>query len=326
MAPIIEKKGVAYMRNYIIRRILQIIPVLFIASVITFSLIHLVPGCPATMMLGDDATPQAIDNLRRSMGLDRPVPIQYLDWVTDMLQGDFGRSVRDNRLVLPALLQRIPTTFELMFLSLIISLLISVPVGIISAVYQDKVIDHAGRVVALMGMAMPNFWLALLLIYWVGFRMDLLPMYGRGGPVFTSWVGFKHAILPSITLGTAGSALIMRLLRSSMLEVLRQDYIRTARSKGLRERIVIMKHALRNSVLSVITVVVVSLNSLIGGSVIVESIFSWPGMGKFTFDRFIARDIPMVMGGLMFFGLVFCLSMVLVDILYAVLDPRIRYD
>lgn len=314
------------MQTYVIRRILQVIPVLILASIITFSLIHLVPGDPATMILGEDATREDIENLRRAMGLDRPVPIQYLEWVTNILQGDFGRSLRDNRLVLPALMQLIPTTVELMLLAFLIGLSIAIPIGIISAVKQNTYFDHIGRVMALTGLSMPNFWVALLLIYWVGFRLGWLPMYGRGGPVWWSIDGFKHAILPAITLGTSQAALTMRLLRSSMLEVLRQDYIRTARSKGLIERVVIFKHALRNGLLSVATIVGLSLGTLLGGSVVIETIFSWPGVGKFTYDRFMARDIPMVMGGLMFFGLIFCLNVVLVDIIYAFLDPRIRYD
>jgi len=314
------------MNTYIIRRLLQVIPVLFIASLITFSLIHLVPGDPVAMMLGDDATPEDIAHLRRTMGLDRPLPLQYVEWVGGLLRGDFGRSIRDNREVLPTILRRIPASFELSLVSFILSLSIAIPIGIFSAVRQNTPFDHFGRVFALFGLCVPNFWMGLMLIYLVGFLWGILPMYGRVGPVLWTWEGFKHAILPAITLGTAGATLTMRLLRSGMLEVLRQDYIRTARSKGLGERVVVYKHALRNGMLSVVTVVGLSVGQLLGGSVIVETIFSWPGVGRLVFERFINRDVPMVLGALMFFGLVFCLNVVLVDIIYAFLDPRIRYD
>jgi len=312
--------------TYIIRRLLQVIPVLLIASIITFSLMHLVPGDPVIMMLGDDATAEDIAHMRRIMGLDRPIPVQYVEWMGGLFRGDFGRSLRDNREVLPTIISRIPASFELSLVSLIISLGIAIPIGIISAVKQNTWFDHFGRFFALFGLCVPNFWMGLMLIYIVGFLLGWLPLYGRAGSVFTSWTGFKHSLLPAITLGTAGATLTMRLLRSGMLEVMRQDYIRTARSKGLSERIVIYKHALRNGLLSVITVVGLSIGQLLGGSVIVETVFSWPGVGRLVFERFINRDVPMVMGSMMFFGLVFCLNIVLVDIMYAFLDPRIRYD
>ncbi len=314
------------MNTYIIRRLLQVIPVLLIASIITFSLMHLVPGDPVIMMLGDDATAEDIAHMRRIMGLDRPIPVQYVEWMGGLFRGDFGRSLRDNREVLPTIISRIPASFELSLVSLIISLGIAIPIGIISAVKQNTWFDHFGRFFALFGLCVPNFWMGLMLIYIVGFLLGWLPLYGRAGSVFTSWTGFKHSLLPAITLGTAGATLTMRLLRSGMLEVMRQDYIRTARSKGLSERIVIYKHALRNGLLSVITVVGLSIGQLLGGSVIVETVFSWPGVGRLVFERFINRDVPMVMGSMMFFGLVFCLNIVLVDIMYAFLDPRIRYD
>ena len=317
------------MTAYIIRRLLQVIPVLFVASLITFSLMILVPGDPAMMMLGEGAGEEELQHLRETMGLDQPIHVQYADWVTDLLQGDFGRSVRDNRLVLPTILSRIPASFELSFLAFIVSMGIAFPVGLISAVKSNTIFDHLGRVFAIFGISAPNFWLGLILIFVVGYILDILPMYGRVGPtlsVFYSWEIFKHAILPAITLGTAGAALTMRLLRSGLLEELESDYVRTARSKGVSERVVVLKHALRNGVLAVVTVVGLRLGRLLSGSVIVETIFSWPGVGRLVFNRFINRDIPMVMGSLMFYGLIFCLNIVLIDILYAILDPRIRYD
>ncbi len=317
------------MNTYIIRRLIQVIPVLFIASIITFSLMHLVPGDPVAMMLGEDATQADIEHLRRVMGLDRPIPVQYVEWMGGILQGDFGRSLRDNREVLPTIISRIPASFELSLVALVISMALAIPIGILSAVRQNTPLDHAGRVIALFGLCVPNFWMGLMLIYLVGFLWGILPLYGRVGPPFAvlyNWESFTHSILPAITLGTAGATLTMRLLRSGMLEVLRQDYIRTARSKGLSEKVVVYKHALRNGVLSVITVVGLNIGQLLGGSVIVETVFSWPGVGRLVFERFIERDIPMVMGTMMFYGLVFCLNIVIIDIMYAYLDPRIRYD
>ncbi len=306
------------MQTYILKRLLQAIPVLFIVTLIVFSLLHFLPGCPAANILGEEATGAQIERLRETMGLNRPIYIQYLEWVGGILRGDFGTSLRDGREVFPTLMRRLPATLHLVLASLFISTLIGIPVGVISAVRQNSLLDSFSRVFALLGVSIPNFWLGLMLILLFSYHLGWLPASGRGT--------LAHLIMPSIALGTASAGLITRLTRSSMLEVIRTDFIRTARSKGLIERRVIYGHALKNALLPVTTIVGLQMGYRLGGSLITEAVFAYPGIGHFTYERLLARDMPVVMGNLFLFALMFILINLLTDITYGFLDPRIRYD
>ncbi len=306
------------MHFYIIRRLLQAIPVLLIVTIIVFSLLHFLPGCPASSILGEEASSADIQRLREAMGLNRPVYIQYLDWVSGLIQGDFGTSLRDGREVFPTLMRRLPATIHLLIFSMIISISIGIPVGVLSAVKQNSPLDYFSRVFALLGISIPNFWLGLMLMLLFAYYLQWLPPSGRGT--------IANLIMPSIALGTSSAGLITRLTRSSLLEVIRTDYIRTARSKGLRERKVIYGHALKNALLPVTTVIGLQMGYRLGGSIVTEAVFSYPGIGNFTYQRLLSRDMPVVMGNLFLFASMFVVINLITDITYGFLDPRIRYD
>ena len=305
------------MYTYILRRLLQLIPVLLSLTILVFALVNLTPGDPAIVMLGEEATAEELARLREQMGLDRPWPLRYLDWFTGIIVGDWGTSYRDARSVLPTLLGFFPATLTLVLTSMLLSVGVGVTVGVASAVRQDSWVDHTARIGAFLGLSMPNFWLGVMLILLFSYHLRLLPGTGHGT--------LAHLILPTITLGTSGMATITRITRSSLLEVIRQDYIRTARSKGLAERSVVYKHALRPALTSVLTVVGLQLGARLGGTVVVESVFGYPGLGRFAFQRMLQRDYPMIMGNLLLFATMFCLVNLLVDVAYAFADPRIRY-
>ena len=294
------------------------IPIVLGVTIVVFSILHLAPGCPTTLMLGDHASPEAIEELRNRLGLDDPIPVQYFRWLSGVVRGDFGRSIHTRQLVGEMILQRLPATIELALTAMILSLLIAIPVGIISAVKQYSIFDHAGMVGALLGVSMPVFWQGLMMILIFSFLLGWFPISGRGG--------LEHLILPAITLGTSQAALVARLTRSSMLEVIRQDYVTTARSKGLVERIVIIKHALKNALIPVVTIVALQLPVLFGGAVITETVFAWPGMGRLIVTSIFTRDFPVVQAAVLIMAMIVILCNLLADILYIVLDPRIRYD
>lgn len=306
------------MHKYIIKRLFQAIPVLFIVTLIVFSLMFIIPGCPARTILGEEATMEEITNMREVMGLNRPIFIQYFDWVYRLIQGDFGVSYQDGRQVLPTLINRLPATIELLLGSLIVSIAIGVPIGILSAIRRNSLVDAIGRIFALLGISMPNFWVALMLILFFSYHLQWLPATGRGT--------FAQLIMPSIALGTASAGIITRLMRSTMLEIIGHDYIRTAKAKGLRGSTVIYKHALKNSLLPVITVIGLQMGYRLGGSVITEAVFAYPGIGRFAYQRLMQRDFPMIMGNLFLFALMFIVINIITDIFYGFLDPRIRYD
>ncbi|MEN1760617.1 nickel ABC transporter permease [Anoxynatronum sibiricum] len=306
------------MHIYIMKRLLQAIPVIFLVTVLTFSLVHLVPGDPALMRAGEDATAEQVEAIREAMGLNEPIHKQYIKWVSGIVRGDMGYSLQDGRPVFSTLIQRLPATMKLVMASFIVSIGIGVPVGILSAVKQNTFADSFARVFALLGISMPNFWMGLMLMLIFSYSLRMLPASGSGT--------LAHLIMPAIALGMPGAGIITRLTRSSMLEVMKQDYIRTARAKGLRRQLVIYKHALKNAMLPVVTVIGVQLGSRLGGSVIVESIFAYPGIGRFAYTRLLARDYPMIMGNLFIFAMIFILINLITDILYGFLEPRIRYD
>jgi len=306
------------MYTYIGRRLLQLIPVLLGISVIVFALINLTPGDPVAILLDQDATQDEIARLREQLGLDLPWWQRYIQWVGGIVTGDWGESFRDGRAVLPTLIGFMPATIELVIASMALSVGVGVTAGVISAVHQDSWFDHFTRVGAFLGISMPNFWVGIMLILVFAYYIGWLPASGRSG--------IENIILPAVTLGTSGMATITRITRSSMLEVIRQDYIRTARSKGLPERSVVYKHALRSALSAVLTVIGLQLGFRLGGTVIVETVFAWPGIGRFAYQRMMQRDHPMIMGNLLLFATMFCLVNLMVDVTYALVDPRIRYN
>ncbi len=314
------------MGSYILRRLLSMIPVLFIVSLIVFSLLHLTPGDPALSMLGEEATPESIAALRGELGLDEPLPVQYVKWASAVLQGDLGRSIRSNQPVSEAILQRLPITIELAILSVVISMIIAIPVGIIAAMRRNSPVDTASTTVALLGVSLPNFFLAILLIFLFSVRLGWLSPIGYTPFVDDPVDNLKRMIMPAITLGTALSAIVMRMTRSSLLEVLDQDYVRTARAKGLREARVVRVHALKNAMVPVVTVVGLQIGGLLGGTIITETIFVLPGIGRLLVDSIFQRDFPLVQGVVLFAALAFLFTNLAVDLLYAYIDPRIRYS
>ncbi len=311
---------------YILRRLLTMIPVLLLVSVLVFSLIHLIPGDPAVSILGEEATPQAVAALRAKLGLDQPIPVQYAKWLGSVLRGDLGRSIRSNQPVSEAIAERLPVTVELAILSIAISLSIAIPAGIVAAMRRNSVLDAGSTFLALLGVSLPNFFLAILLILVFGVQLQVLPPFGYQ-PITQGLGGnLQRMILPAITLGTALAAIVTRMMRSSLLEVLDQDYIRTARAKGLREGRMIQAHALKNALMPVVTIVGLQIGGLLGGAIITESIFVLPGIGRLLVDAIFQRDFPLVQGVVLFVSLAFLFSNFAVDIVYAYLDPRIRYS
>ncbi len=295
-------------------------------SVLVFALVHLIPGDVAQILLGTQATDQQIATMRRTFGLDRPLPIQYLDWLSHILQGDFGVSFRTNRPVLPDLVSRFGVTLQLTLSSMVIALIVAIPLGATSAAKRGKLTDGLSRIVALVGLSIPNFWLGTLLILFVSLVIHWLPPVGFTSLLDDPIRGAQTLVLPAIALGTAVAAFIMRMVRSSLLEVLRQDYIRTAHAKGLHEHTVLYSHALKNAFIPVVTVIGVQIGYLLGGAVIIESIFSLPGMGRFLLDSISNRDYSIVQGGVLFIALIFSMVNLAVDLVYGWLDPRIRYQ
>jgi peptide/nickel transport system permease protein len=313
------------MTQYFARRVISVVPVLFGISVLVFGLVHLIPGDVAQILLGTQATDQQIETLRRGFGLDRPLPVQYLDWVSHVVQGDFGVSLRTSRPVLPDLVTRFGVTVQLTLVSVVIALAVAIPLGVASAANRGRGSDALARVLALLGLSIPNFWLGTMLILFVSVVLHWLPPVGFVSLLDNPWLGLQTLILPALALGTAVAAFIMRMVRSSLLEVLRQDYIRTANAKGLRDNVVLYRHALKNAFIPVLTVIGVQIGYLLGGAVIIESIFSLPGMGRFLLDSINNRDYSIVQGGVLLIALIFSLVNLSVDLVYSWLDPRIRY-
>lgn len=312
------------MSRYLVRRLLLTIPVLFFVSLIVFSLITLIPGDPARIMLGEEASKEALEALRKEMGLDRPAHVRYLLWLSHVARGDLGRSVRDGRPVLDTLLLKLPVTVELAITSLLVAWAIAVPAGVVAAWKQRTALDYAATTVALAGLSIPNFWLGIMMIYLLAVNIRLLPPSGYVEPWIDPVRNLKLMVMPSVVLGTALAALVMRQLRSSMLEVLGTDYIRTARAKGLGNVAMLLHHAMKNAMIPVVTVMGLQLSGLLGGAVITETIFAVPGLGRLTIESILTRDYPMVQGVVLFAALAVVATNLIVDLLYAVLDPRIR--
>lgn len=300
----------------LIRRLLWAIPVVLGVLTLVFFLIHLIPGDPIDLMLGEQAAQADREALRKALHLDDPIPAQYGRFLSGMLRGDLGRSLRTGRPVSEMIAARYPATLQLAFSALLISLLIAVPIGIYAAVRPNTPADSGALFLSLLGVSIPNFWLGPLLILLFSIKLDWLPVSGRGGPA--------AVILPALTLGIGMSALLIRMTRSSLLEVVRKDYVLAARAKGLPERAVILKHAFPNALIPLFTVVGLQFGALLTGSIITETIFSWPGLGRLTLQAIQSRDYPLVQGCILAISLTYLFANLLVDLLYAAADPRVR--
>ena len=304
------------MKSYLLRRLWQSLLVIFGVSVVVFLILHLT-GDPAALMLPPDATAEDIAKFRHDMGFDDPVAVQYVRFLKGAVRGDFGQSIRHGEPAMGLVVERLPATFELAGAGLVIALALAIPAGIVSAVRRNTSIDYISTVVALLGQAMPTFWLGIMLILVFSVRLNWLPSSGRGD--------VEHLILPAITLGLFTPARITRLTRSGMLEVLGQDYIRTARAKGMGEPPVVWKHALKNAAIPIVTIVGIELGTLLGGSVITETIFAWPGVGRLSVQAIFNRDYPVVQSAVFLLASTFVIVNLLVDVVYTYLDPRIRF-
>ncbi len=311
------------MIQFVTRRLLATVPLLFFVSLVVFSFVHVLPGDPAVLFLGEEATPETLAKFRTRLGFDRPLVTQYVEWLGRALRGDLGRSLRTNQPVTEAILQRLPVTLELLGAALAVSLAIAIPAGIVSAVKRNSGVDLASTVFALIGFSLPNFWLGLILIYVFALLLRWLPPSGFA-PLPAVADNARSLILPALTLGTALAALITRQLRSGMLEVLRQDYVRTAQAKGLGQGVVVAKHALKNALIAVVTVIGLQIGGLLGNTIITESLFALPGVGRLMIDAVFSRDFFIVQGVVLFLAVGYVLSNLIVDVLYSYLDPRIR--
>lgn len=305
------------MVKYIIRRLIAMIPVVIGITFLVFMIMQLAPGDPVRMILGDSAEPEAIEAMREEMGLNDPVLVQYGRYMVNLLHGDMGTSYTNQRPVAHEVFSRVPATFELALVSAVVSILIAIPLGVVAAVKQNTLFDNLSMVLSLVGISMPAFWLALMLMLVFSLRLGWFPVQGNSD-------GWRSFVLPSIAIGFMNMAAIARTTRSSMLETIRQDYIRTARSKGISEGEVIMHHAFGNALIPTITVVGVQLGGLLGGAVLTETVFAWPGLGRLMVQAVNGRDVPVVMGCIVVLSIGFSIVNLIVDLAYGFIDPRVR--
>lgn len=312
------------MIGLIVRRLLQLVLLLVGISFIVFMSMHIAPGDPATIIAGPTATASDLEAIRADMGLDRPVLVQYFDYLGGILHGDFGYSFQTSQSVTDAILTRFPNTIKLAAASMVVAIIIGIVAGIISAIKQNSWIDVTSTTFALGGVSIPNFWLGTMLILIFAVNLQWLPVGGLSAPIYTI-EGIKQLILPAITLGTASAALIARMTRSSMLEVIKSDYIRTAKAKGVKQRSVIWIHALRNALIPVVTIIGINFGALLGGTIITEQVFAINGVGRLMIDAIAARDFPIVQGTVLLVAAIFVIVNLIVDIIYAFIDPRISY-
>jgi peptide/nickel transport system permease protein len=303
------------MFTFILRRLLQMIPVLLGVVLVIFLIMQMVPGDPAVLLAGESATPEQVAQIRHQLGLDRPIIVQYFSYLKDVVTGDLGTSIRSNRPVLDEILVRLPVTFELAFWSILVTVFLGLLAGIISATKQYSFSDISLMIVALLGVSLPNFWLGLMFILYLSVKIQIFPVAG--------WGTFMHVVLPALTLGTGGAAIVARMTRSSMLEVIRQDYIRTAKAKGVKDQIIVYKHALKNAMIPVITVVGLQFGALLGGTVLTETVFAINGLGRLIIDAIRMRDLPLVQGSILTVSIIFVIVNMLVDISYRFLNKRV---
>ncbi len=334
------------MRRYAIRRSLTVVPVLLGVSVLVFSFVHMIPGDPALTMLGERATPEKVAEVRARLGLDRPIWQQYVLYFGNVLHGDLGVSVVRGDPVTTDLLRRFPATVELALAAIVLAIAIGIPIGIGSAVWRNSLLDSLARLGALTGVSMPIFWLGLMLAWFFGVRLRVLPTGFRleSGTTLVPWTNFvmldatlqgdwsaladalRHLVLPALALATIPLAIIARMTRASMLDVLSREYIRTAEAKGLSRRAVILRHALRNALLPVLTVIGLQVGQLLAGAILTETIFSWPGIGLWVYESIESRDYAIVQGASLFIAAIVVVVNLVTDLLYAAVDPRIKYE
>jgi ABC-type dipeptide/oligopeptide/nickel transport system permease component len=304
--------------RYILRRLVQVIPVLFGVSLLAFSMSHLVPGDPVVVMLGERATGEDVERLREELGLNRPIYVQYLDYVASAVQGDLGRSIRSGQPVMREILDRLPSTIELTISATVVAIAVGVTAGAVSAATSSRALDFLIMTLVLIGISTPTFFSGLLLILFFALYLDWLPVAGDGG--------LQSLILPTIALAAPAAAVLARLTRSGLLEELQKDYVRTAYAKGLRERTVLWAHVLKNVMIPVVTIIGLQFGGLMAGAVIVESVFARPGLGRYVVTAISARDFPQIQGIVLVVAMIYVLTNLLVDVLYAFIDPRIKYQ
>jgi len=316
------------LRQYIINRLLILFPVLFLVSVIVFSLLHMIPGDPVDFIFAtEDLTdPSVREDFERILGLDKPLHIQYLVWLGGVLIGDFGESIHYQRSNMELIVERFPATILLTIFSTVVSILISIPAGVIAAIRRNTPSDYTAMSFALLGISIPNFWLGILLILAFSLYLPILPSSGYEASLTSPWTTLSYLILPSITLGTGMAAIVARMTRSEMLEEIGKEYVRTARAKGLAERRVIFKHTLKNALVPVLTVIGLQFGRLLGGTVIVEHVFAWPGVGSLVVGAVYGRDYPLVQALILIFAVIFVVVNFFVDILYKYANPRITLE
>ncbi|PAE38044.1 nickel ABC transporter permease [Bacillus sp. 7884-1] len=305
------------MKQFIINRVLSGILVIFGISIFSFLLIHFIPGDPVKIMLGINASPEQVEKLTHHLGLDKPLLVQYGQYIMNVLfEGDFGTSLKTGRPVLTEILDRFPETVKLAVFGLFVAVVIGMSLGILAARFKDSFIDKLCTAFATLGVSIPSFWLAILLIMLFSVKLSWFPI--------ANGTGFRDLILPAVTLGVVASTMIMRLTRNGMVEVLSNDYIRTARAKGLEDRLILFRHALRNVLIPVVTVIGLQLAALLGGTVIIEQVFNWPGLGTLAIGAIMSRDFPLIQGIVLFMGVVYVTINIFVDVLYSMIDPRVE--
>ncbi len=326
------------MSKYILQRLSLMIPVLVGVSIVVFVILRLLPGDPAMALLGVDANAEELARMRHLLGLDQPIYVQYFKFVTDIAHGDFGESIFRHTPALQVVLDILPATIELTVVSMLLSILIAVPLGIIAAVRQHSIVDYASMVFALLGVSMPIYWLGILMILLFSLQLHWFSAFGRGAPLWESFGtlltsgdsaplidSLKHIIMPAAALGVNATGLIARITRSSMLEVLSQDYVRTAKAKGLVDRLVLTRHALRNALLPIVTIIGLQFGILLGGAVLTETIFAWPGVGRLVVQAITQRDFPIMQAAIIIMALAVSFLNLATDLTYAYINPRIRY-
>lgn len=313
------------MFQYIVRRLLVMIPVLLGVTIVISSIIYLAPGNPAQIALGQNARPEAVHQLEQEMGLNNPPYIRYIDWLSGAVTGDLGTSVRSGRPVTTLIAERLPATLELALSSMLLTLIIALPLGVLSAVKQYSWVDTLSMLFAIFWISMPSFWLALILILVFSVHFGVFPISGREGTVLSvTWI--SSLILPAVATGTRRAGLLTRMTRSSMLEILNEDYIRTARGKGIGERAVIYTHAMKNAMIPIITLIGLQIPLIFSGAVIIETVFAWPGMGRLLVNAVLNRDYPVVQGTVLVYAIIVIIANLFVDLAYTYFDPRIQYE
>ncbi|TDL63976.1 ABC transporter permease [Rhodococcus qingshengii] len=304
------------MKQFILNRVLSGILVIFGISIFSFLLIHFIPGDPVKIMLGINASPEQVEKLTHHLGLDKPLLVQYGQYIMNVFEGDFGTSLKTGRPVLTEILDRFPETVKLAVFGLFVAVVIGISLGILAARFKDSFIDKLCTALATLGVSIPSFWLAILFVMLFSVKLSWFPI--------ANGTGFRDLILPAVTLGVVASTMIMRLTRNGMVEVLSNDYIRTARAKGLEDGLILFRHALRNVLIPVVTVIGLQLAALLGGTVIIEQVFNWPGLGTLALGAIMSRDFPLIQGIVLFMGVVYVSINILVDVLYSLIDPRVE--